>query len=184
MSVEANILDIGIPDQKYDVGIVSRLSSVHHDFSVVDRIMDTASSADNVYMLLDNCGEAVIDGLLAEVLRDYWCKVTAVVKSKPFQDDVTIREYRMFRLSRYFDDVAETGSDASSIIPGMVRRSLIDKLNTADLIIAKGMAHYETLTDEEAVLEPPVAYLLKAKCDVIARFAGVERGGVIIRFTG
>jgi len=183
MSVEANILDIGIPDQKYDVGVVSRLSTVHHDFSEINRIMDALSSADNVYMLLDNCGEAVIDGLLAEMLRDYGCRVTAVVKSRPFQDDVTIREFRMFRLLRFFDDVLETGSDASSIIPGMVKRSLIERLNTADLIIAKGMAHYETLTDEEAKLEPPVAYLLKAKCDVIARSAGVKKGDVIVRFT-
>ncbi len=184
MSVEANLLDIGIPDQKYDVRIVSRLSTVQHDFPEINRIMDAVSSADNVYMLLDNCGEAVIDGLLAEILRDYGCRVTAVVKSRPFQDDVTIREFRMFRLSRFFDGVLETGSDASSIIPGMVKRSLIERLNTADLIIAKGMAHFETLTDEEARLEPPVAYLLKAKCDVIARYAGVRKGDVIIRFAG
>jgi uncharacterized protein with ATP-grasp and redox domains len=45
------------------------------------------------------------------------------------------------------------------------------------LVISKGMANYESLSEYEGL--PPVAYLMAAKCEPIADEVGVIRGSKI-----
>jgi uncharacterized protein with ATP-grasp and redox domains len=48
----------------------------------------------------------------------------------------------------------------------------------ADLIISKGQGNYETLSGEQR----PIFYILKAKCPVIARDLGVNKGDTVIKY--
>jgi uncharacterized protein with ATP-grasp and redox domains len=43
----------------------------------------------------------------------------------------------------------------------------------ADVIVSKGMANYESLSDEGF---RPIAYLMRAKCEPVARSIGVKKG--------
>ena len=51
------------------------------------------------------------------------------------------------------------------------------RFDAATLIIAKGQANYETLSDEG----PRLFFLLKVKCPVIGRFAGAPAGSIILQ---
>ncbi|MGB2580908.1 MAG: ARMT1-like domain-containing protein, partial [Thermoplasmata archaeon] len=47
-----------------------------------------------------------------------------------------------------------------------------ERLRSYDLIIAKGMANYESLSETDI---GPVAYLLRTKCDPIADSLGLKK---------
>jgi len=131
--------------------------------------------------LLDNAGEAALDRLLAEELRARGAYVIAVVKSGSFQNDVTVNEVKELKLSDSFDDIIPTGSDGSSIFFNEVSGRLKEVLTECDLIISKGMAHYEYLSNYEDKTGKQILYMLRAKCGPIARELSVPKNAFVIR---
>ncbi len=136
-----------------------------------------------VLYLLDNAGEAALDRLLAEELVKMGAYVVGVVKTGAFQNDVTINEVPELGLNESFNEIIETGTDASSIFLNEISNELLKKLKEADVIIAKGMAHYEYLTDVEDRINKPIIYLLRAKCNPVARSLGVDKGDFVIQLS-
>lgn len=132
-----------------------------------------------VAYLLDNSGEAALDRLLAEVMRDLGAEVVAVVKGGAFQNDVTYSEVGELGLLESFDDVVSTGTDAASVFFGELSPEARRLLERADLIVAKGMAHYEYLSDKVSDLGKPVLFLLKAKCRPVATSLNVSLGAYV-----
>ncbi len=137
-----------------------------------------------IVYLLDNAGEAALDRLLARTLRELDNEVIAVVKGGAFQNDVTINEVEQLGLRQDFDDVVSTGTDAASIFLDEVSKEVLEILRSCDLIIAKGMAHFEYLTEIEHTLSKPIVYMMKAKCQPIAEEAHVEVGDYVILTRG
>jgi uncharacterized protein with ATP-grasp and redox domains len=60
------------------------------------------------------------------------------------------------------------GVDTDKIGPGL-RKELED----ADIVISKGMANWESFSDEEY---RPIAYLMRVKCDPVGRSLGLRKG--------
>ncbi len=133
-----------------------------------------------ILYLLDNAGEAVLDRLLARELQRLDNEVIAVVKGGAFQNDITVREVPEAGLDQDFTDIVTTGTDAASIFLEEIDRELMDIIRDCDLILAKGMAHYEYITEIEDKLQVPIIYMMKAKCEPIAEEAGVSKGSYII----
>lgn len=69
-------------------------------------------------------------------------------------------------------NVIDTGSDAPGLILESCSSSFQKKFEQADLIIAKGHAHYETLSQ----LDKNIYFLFKVKCPVIGREIGQSLG--------
>jgi len=136
-----------------------------------------------VLYLLDNAGEAALDKLLAEELAEIGAKVIGVVKSGSFQNDITINEVSELDLEQSFNEIIETETDASSIFLNEISSKLREKLSTSDIIIAKGMAHYEYLTDVENIIGKPIMYLLRAKCDPVAKSLKANKGDFILHLS-
>ncbi len=135
-----------------------------------------------ILFLLDNSGEAVLDRFLAEELAFRGARVIGVVKSGSFQNDVTIEDADYIRLRESFSNIVETGTDASSIFFNEITDDLKDLLSRSDLIVAKGMANYEYLSDFEVHDNgKQVVYMLKAKCEPVARNLGVKKGDYVLK---
>ncbi|NPA23717.1 MAG: DUF89 family protein [Crenarchaeota archaeon] len=133
-----------------------------------------------IVYLLDNAGEAVLDRLLARELQRLENEVIAVVKGGAFQNDITVNEVAEAGLDQDFSDVVSTGTDAASIFLDEIDKELVDIIRDCDIIIAKGMAHYEYITEVEDRLSVPIVYMMKAKCEPIAEATGVEKGSYVI----
>jgi len=133
-----------------------------------------------ILYLLDNAGEAALDRIFARILRELDNTVIAVVKGGSFQNDVTINEVPELGLDQDFDEVITTGTDAASIFLEEVDREFLEVLNISDIVVAKGMAHFEYITEIEHVLKKPIIYMFKAKCEPIAEEAGVEKGSYVV----
>jgi hypothetical protein len=69
------------------------------------------------------------------------------------------------------DRVITTGTDAVGVNLSEVSREFLDAYRSADVILAKGMANWETLTEYEAPC--PTLFLFRAKCEPVAAAVGV-----------
>lgn len=132
----------------------------------------------NVVYLADNCGEILFDTLLFEEIRKLGGRITLVVRGAPILNDVTMKEVREFGIDRMVDKVLTTGSNAIGICLKEAPPELVEALGSASLIISKGMANYETMSEYDF---KPIAYLLKTKCESVAEAMGLKRNMNVAR---
>ncbi len=175
LAIGGNIIDYGV-DPNFNLahaeqGIrgVFDLALDHEALGELRRRMEKARS---IFYMLDNCGEAVVDRLLVEPFAE---KITIGVRGKPILNDVTRREAAM---SGYdFVPITDTGD----MVPGVSLRTssaeFLEKLRSADLIVAKGQGNFESL---DALEERPIFFLLRVKCPVISRRVGAPLGSLQI----
>jgi len=144
----------------------------------IDDTDKIAPLCSRVVYLSDNCGEIVLDRLLIEYLRSQGSHITLVVKDAPILNDATLKDARELGLDKRVDLLTTTGGGAEI---GLCMENIPDDLRNAisrcTIIIAKGMANFESLS--EMVNLPPVAYLLAAKCRPVADEVGVPVGSKI-----
>ncbi|MDD2439855.1 MAG: DUF89 domain-containing protein [Methanosarcinaceae archaeon] len=127
---------------------------------------------DRVVYLTDNCGEIIFDMLLLEVIRKLGGKVTLVVRGGPILTDATLADVQEFGIENRVEKVLTTGSNAIGVSIEEAPSELLRELQDASLIISKGMANFETLSEHNF---GPIAYLLLTKCECVAKELGVEK---------
>jgi uncharacterized protein with ATP-grasp and redox domains len=132
----------------------------------------------DVVYIADNVGEIVYDGLLIEQLRKLGGQVTLVVRGGYILTDATIEDVWEFGLDKVADRVLTTGSNAIGIKLDEIPTELSEILPRASLIIAKGMANYEMLSEYPF---KPVAYLMRVKCAPVAESVGANVGDFIAK---
>jgi uncharacterized protein with ATP-grasp and redox domains len=122
-------------------------------------------SASKILYLADNAGEVFFDLPLVKWMRRF-TPVTYVVKDLPVQNDVTLDDVRRAGLENELGDIITTGTATPGIIFSLASAQFKREFELADLIFAKGMGYYESLSER-----PPqgkVFYCLKAKCQPVA----------------
>ena len=126
-------------------------------------------NAGRVLYLADNAGEIYFDLILLEWMRQF-ARVTYVVKPLPVQNDVTLEDIKWAGLEREFGKVIDTGVASPGIILSLASTEFMQEFASADLIFAKGMGYYESLS--ELPREGKFCYCLKAKCKPVADSLG------------
>jgi uncharacterized protein with ATP-grasp and redox domains len=148
-----------------------------HGLDIDDTDAIKALIKDVVY-IADNVGEIVYDGLLIEQLRELGGRVTLVVRGGYILTDATMEDVWEFGLDKVADRVLTTGSNAIGINIDEISTELREILPRASLIIAKGMANYEMLSEYPF---KPVAYLMRVKCAPVAESVGANVGDFIAK---
>jgi uncharacterized protein with ATP-grasp and redox domains len=133
----------------------------------------------DVVYFTDNCGEIVFDRLLIRYLKAQGAKVTVVVRGAPILNDATMEDARALGLDTIADHVTTTtcGERELGVNLSLIPDDLAQALEGCTLVIAKGMANYEALTEYGDF--PPTAFLMAVKCDTIAEMVGVPRGSKV-----
>jgi len=173
LSIAGNIMDAA-RSQECDLwGTVERVLA--QPFAIDDgtAFREALARADKVLYLADNAGETVFDRVLIETFD---VPVLYAVKGGPTLNDAT----REDALAAGVDRVAEivsTGLDAPGTILDRCSEGFRKVYEGAGLVIAKGQANYETLSEEG----PRVFFLLQTKCPVIARDVGVPVRSIVLR---
>jgi len=126
--------------------------------------------ANKVLYLADNAGELYFDLPLVKLIKQS-ARVFYVVKPSPVQDDLTLKDVRESGLKGEFGKVTSTGIASPGIVFPLASAQFIREFESADLIFAKGMGHYEALSEFPA--EGKFFYCLKAKCQPVADSLGV-----------
>jgi hypothetical protein len=171
----------------FDYGVKGHI--VEENFSVffmrefargltIDDTDKIAPLCSRVVFLSDNCGEIVLDRLLIEYLKAQGSHITLALKEAPILNDATLSDAQELDLDTLVDRITTTGGGAEI---GICRENIPEDLREAfekcTIIIAKGMANYESLSEMNNL--PPVAYLMAAKCKPVAEEVGVPVGSKI-----
>ena len=182
MSIIGNVLDFGLgigydePEdlsREFDALVAQGLGV--NDVAEMKKVLHKGSS---VVYLMDNCGEIVLDRLLVKELRSMGVRVVGVVKGEPILTDVTEADLRTTGMDQVFDACMTTGSFAVGMDTELIGQPLRTELERADLIISKGMANFESLSDRKF---PRVAYLMRTKCRPVADAIGAAKDQNVVK---
>jgi uncharacterized protein with ATP-grasp and redox domains len=126
--------------------------------------------ASRVLYLADNAGELYFDLPLVKWIRRF-TRVTYVVKPSPVQNDLTLEDVRRSGLEAEFGRVMSTGVASPGVVFPLASAQFKREFASADFVFAKGMGHYEALSE----LSPKGRFFccLKAKCQPVADSLGV-----------
>lgn len=175
-SVIGNTLDYGSQAHTVTDNFVEFF---RREFAAGLTVDDTAAIerlTSRVVYLADNCGEIVFDALFADHLKKNGSHVTFAVRGAPILNDATMEDAAALGLDRRVDLLTPTTDGIAEL--GLNRElappALADALDRATLVLAKGMANYESLSDGRDL--PPVAYLMSVKCGPIGADIGIPVG--------
>ncbi|MBU0624652.1 MAG: DUF89 family protein [Candidatus Thermoplasmatota archaeon] len=136
------------------------------------RIKALLKKAESVVYLTDNCGEVVLDRLALKELKKFDIDLTLVVKEEPILTDATRKDISGLGMERIVDSIVEAPGFAVGIDLNSLTGEFGKMMENADLIIAKGMANFESLSETDLA---PVAYLLRTKCSPVANALGLRK---------
>jgi len=123
-----------------------------------------------VLYLADNVGEIYFDLPLVKRMRQL-VDVKYVVKPLPVQNDATVEDVKEAGLEGEFGVVITTGVASPGVILDWASEQFREEFEAADLVFAKGMGHYESLSELPG--QGKVFYCLMAKCRPVANSLGV-----------
>ena len=167
LSVLGNNIDFFKDMKQIKEGLAKPVEFSIDDTSEWEKKLKNAKS---ILYLADNAGEVFFDIPLVKRLKDF-APVTYVVKESPVQNDITRADLEKFGLARELPRVITTGTDTPGVDMDIASEEFKDEFEAADLVLAKGMGYWETLS--ELPPQGKVFYLLKAKCKPVADSLGV-----------
>jgi len=121
--------------------------------------------AKRVVYLANAAGEIAFDRLLIEVLRDMFAaEIVMVVRKDPVLTNATLDDAAFVGVEPLVHLVANT-SDAPATVIEDVSSGVSQQLNDADVVIAKGQTHYESLNNADL----NIFFLFQINCPVISK---------------
>lgn len=133
-------------------------------------------SAGKVLYLADNAGELYFDLPLVRLMRQS-ARVVYVVKPSPVQNDLTLKDVRRSGLESELGEVISTGIASPGVVFSLASARFRREFESADLIFAKGMGHYEALS--ELPPQGRIFHCLMAKCRPVAASLGVPTNSYV-----
>lgn len=175
-SILGNVLDFGIGAGYDDPARLKKefknllKEGLGHDDT--PRIKTLLKKSEKVVYLGDNCGEIVLDRLALEELKKFDIDLTLVIKEEPILADATKKDISALGMERIVDRIVEAPGFAVGIDLDSLNGKFGKTMRNADLIIAKGMANFESISETDLA---PVAYLLRTKCSPVANAMGLKK---------
>jgi hypothetical protein len=136
-----------------------------------DQFEAKLKAASKVLYLADNAGEVYFDLPLVKWMKQF-VEVIYTVKPSPVQNDLTLEDVKRSGLEAQFGRVMSSGIASPGVVFSLASAQFKREFESADLILAKGMGHYEALS--ELPSNGRFFYCLKAKCQPVADSLGVS----------
>lgn len=174
LSIAGNIIDFAVSDLVVDLWeTVERVIRQPYAIDDTADLIHRLKTASHVLYLADNAGETVFDRILIEALP---VPVIYVVKDGPIVNDATMEDAIAAGLDSC-TTLMSNGSSASGTILSFCSDLFRQHFKDAPLIIAKGQANFETLSDAGTNLY----CLLQVKCPMIGQHLNVPVGSIVAR---
>lgn len=180
IAAAANSMEFGVRGHEFDNRSFSSVfeETLREDLvGDLDALKKLLAGSSKIFYLTDNAGEVVFDLFVMEKLREMEKKVVIGPKAEPILNDVTADELREMTDAEIVPTGGVVGISLERINPE-ARRLLFDP---KWLVIAKGMGNFETISEFEDTLRGRLIYILRAKCEPVARANGVRRGSLVAR---
>lgn len=124
----------------------------------------------------DNCGEICMDKIFLKKIKELNPNVKLLfgVRGKPVVNDSIAEDAFAVGIDEYAE-VIDNGDGSLGTVLNRTSPEFKEAYRKADLVIAKGQANYECLSEENK----NIYFLLITKCDVIASDIGIEENKMI-----
>ncbi len=184
LSIFGNTIDVmisGNQENNLKKVLAASAKDIPLNFENYQNFLSQLKDAKSLLLLADNAGEAVMDKLLIETLKEkYHTEMYYAVRNNPALNDITYDE----AVDIGFPDMAQiitNGIDGP--LPGTVlsrcSQEFLHILNSVDMVIVKGGGNFESLIGEPN-LPPNTYFLLMCKCEVHSRFFNIPVGQAIL----
>lgn len=176
LCVAGNVIDFG-PSLKFDLHetIQTVLNEPFAEFAF-EEFQRALQEANSILFLADNAGETVFDRLLIEEIQR---PLTYVVKKDIILNDATMLDAQQTEFPDYVT-IKDNGSAIQGTVLSRCSKEFVASFKTADMIISKGMANFETLAEEGK----RTFFLLKIKCPYVAKISGIPNGSFVLKQGG
>jgi uncharacterized protein with ATP-grasp and redox domains len=148
------------------------------EFAIDDSmaLMEDILNAKILLYLGDNCGEICLDKLLIKKIKELNPKVEILfgVRGKPVVNDSIAEDAYSVGIDEYAE-IIDNGDGSLGTVLKRTSPEFREAYEKADVVIAKGQANYECLSEENK----NIYFLLMTKCDVIAKDIGVPEKKMI-----
>jgi len=180
LSIIGNVVDFGTI-HRYDADeMIKKIETLCFDDSNYPYFKKRLEESTSLLYLADNTGEILFDRLLLEQLHAMGKRTTVVVKSNPIINDATIEDATWAGIDEYATVIkGDEGCEYSA--PGLILKwtsnSFQHLLERVDMVISKGQGNYEALNQ----IDREVFFLLMAKCPLVAKDIGCEKGTMVLQ---
>ena len=184
LALVGNYIDFGMTDH-IDEDFLNQLlreaAGKGLDSKTYEDLKKDLAGGERLVFLTDNCGEIVLDRLLIEVIKALYpnLSVSVVVRGMNTMNDATMDDARQVGLTgmEEVDRVVGNGNNIMGTWFPEVSEEAADLITSADLLIAKGQANFETMR----ICGLNIYYLFLCKCDYFSRMLDVPKmSGVLI----
>jgi uncharacterized protein with ATP-grasp and redox domains len=167
-----NIIEYDVPGHSADVDeVLENIEDEKFTIDDLDLFEELLGPDVDLLYLTDNAGEIAFDRLVVRELRGLGCQVIVAVKGGPSLNDALMEDAEAVGMIGDADLVITTGTDAVGVNLSEVSQEFLEAYRSSDVILSKGMANWETLTEYEAPC--PTLFLFRAKCEPVAAAVGV-----------
>ena len=171
VSCLGNVIEYDVPGHSSDIGEALGLLDEGFHVDDTEELKRLLGPETDVLFLTDNAGEIAFDRLVVRELRGHGCRVTVAVKGGPSLNDALMEDAVAVGMTEEADAVITTGTDAIGVKLDESSEEFLEAFHGADVVVSKGMANWETLTEVPAPC--PLLFLFRTKCEPVARSVGV-----------
>lgn len=175
-AIAGNVIDFGVTADIDETHLHEAIEQVAKQplFGDLEELRRRVAAARHILYLADNTGEIVLDRLLIQQLpRD---RVTVAVRGAPIINDATVEDAEQAGITELVP-VISNGAAAPGTVLELSSPEFRETFAAADLVIAKGQGNFETL---ESLSDPPIAFLFRVKCPVVARLSRHPIGSHVV----
>jgi uncharacterized protein with ATP-grasp and redox domains len=176
-AARGNVIDFFRPVEELEQWF---LQPVHFDIDhigLLERSLQRKKQA--VLWLADNAGEIFFDLPFLENLSQKGHQIYYAVKAAGVQNDLTLEDLQNWPMGNLPMEVVDTGVATVGLELDHISDRFRCLYNSVDLIIGKGMGHFETLAHQD---DPRLFLLFMAKCVPVARTLGVSLNHFVAYF--
>ena len=169
-----NYIDFGVANKIDDQllqGLLDKVNELKISKKEVAYLEDELAQAKTLLYITDNCGEIVLDKIFIEELQNKYknLQITAMVRGGIASNDATMEDAEEIGLTNVVP-VIGNGVAIMGTVKEQLSEEAKEKIQNADIIIAKGMGNFESMYQEG--MNP--YYLLLCKCELYKEIFGVE----------
>jgi hypothetical protein len=175
-AIAGNVIDFGIYESVDLDSAIERSFDLPLSAIQYGEFARAVADARTILYLCDNAGEIVFDRVLLEELQNRGKQTTAAVKGAPVINDATREDAAAAGLAECAT-VIDNGSDGIGTLLETCSSEFLDAYRSADLIVSKGQANFETLVSSR---DKRTFFLFMVKCGVVAGVLGGKNGDIVL----
>lgn len=175
LSALGNALDFFAPEERLRVEM---LEGVKYAIDEREELLRRLKPGRRILFVADNAGEVYFDLPLLKALGEEH-EVIYAVKGGAVQNDLTLDDLKRSGLYERIGRVISSGVASPGIELELSSPEFREAFHTSDLIIAKGMGSYESLSELKG--EGRFFLILRAKCPPVARSLNVPLNSYVAK---